>query len=511
VGRVAAALLVTALADTQDSFRDPTLMVLAAGGAAALSLVGWLGRGQRAILPALFLGDLVWISLLVLGSGRPESGFTLFYAMVAFAAGTSLGGWLSVVFGLAAGVALVGSVVNIPGVRMETGWLVGQAGLVLVLGAVSARTRAYVLTRERALASASRALERMRLDTDSIVQNLTSAVLSVDRDGRVVHVNRAAEEILGVTAEEIRGREIADTLATGTRKLADVFARGLATGERVDRCEIEIERDGNRVPLGLGSTVFTGKDGNTAGMVVLFQDLSEVKRTEIVARRRDRLAAVGELAAGIAHEIRNSILPISGSVQMLSGELTLDAEQKKLFEVVEREMENVERFVSALLRYSRNDTLRPEWVDLRKVACEAVDDLRLSRTRGPHTVVEKGPVEVWADADQVKQAVRNVVLNAADAAGTEGRVMLRAGEDEDGHGWIEVEDDGPGIPPEERGRVLLPFVTGKAGGTGLGLSIVSRIMEDHEGEVHIAEGSLGGARIRLVFPSAPAATTATAA
>ncbi len=498
--RLAAAILLLGLTlFAGDGYRWPGLVYLAAGIAGATALLGGWVRGGRNVISLLFLADLGWIGLAVVASGSPEVGFTLLFPLVAFGAGLTVGGKRALGLSLLAGAALVVSVTRLSVPPADPAWLAVQGLLVLVLGVVSDRTRALLLSRERALVHASRALERMRLDTDTIVQNLGSGLLSLDRVGCVGHLNRAAEETLAISAEKVRGKRCVEALPDYLAPLRDLVLSSLAEGRSALRCEMDLLVDGRRVPLGVSTTILYGAEGETTGVVALFQDLTEVRRQEALDRRRDRLAAVGELAAGIAHEIRNSVLPLGGSVQILAQELTLDAEQKKLFEVISREMENVERFVGALLSYTRTQTLHANRVDLRALAREAADEIRLSRPDPPVVETREGEAWAWGDADQLRQAVRNLALNAADAAGDAGKVFLSSGSAADGRPWIEVEDDGPGVPAADRDRVFQPFFTTKPGGTGLGLAIVARITEDHGGQLQLLDSALGGARFRMVL------------
>jgi len=259
------------------------------------------------------------------------------------------------------------------------------------------------------------------------------------------------------------------------------------------------------VPLGVGTTVLFGTQNEPSGVVALFQDLTEVRRQERLARRRDRLAAVGELAAGIAHEIRNSVLPIRGSMELLSQNTYMKPEETKLLDVAMREADNIERFVSSLLRYTSNHAPRMMTLDLAGMANQAADDLRLARGEGPRITVLGDAAEAWADEDQVRQALRNLVMNAADAAGSSGTITLRTGSRSGDRVWVEVEDTGPGVPPALRERIFHPFTSGKPGGTGLGLAIVSRIMEEHEGEIELLPVPSGGARFRMTFNCSRAA------
>jgi PAS domain S-box-containing protein len=499
LGRLSAALLLAGLVTISgDAFRAPDLLLAAAGGAVTVALLGWgIGRG-RSFLAVLFLADLGWISVAAAGAARADAGLGLLFALVAFAAGLCLGGRLALAIGLAAGLALVATVHGEPG--FGPGWSLAQGLLVLALGAASNRTRAYLAAREAELLKASQALERMRLDTDTIVQHLGSGVISIDGDGTVVHFNRVAEEMLGLRGERIRGGSLEEALSPGFRPLVELLKRGIERGEKVPRSQIEVSAGEREIPLGVSTTVLEDPYGEITGVVALFQDLSEIRRQEVLDRRRDRLAAVGELAAGMAHEIRNSLMPISGSVQLLSQALETQPAEEKLFKVVERETENIERFVSGLLRYSRGKELSPARVDLGALAREIAADALPARNQGMQFRVQARQIWAWVDEEQLRQALRNLVINAIDATGGRGAVVLRVGTDGEGRPWIEVEDDGPGIPPSERARVLEPFYTSKPGGTGLGLALVSRIVEDHEGQLQLLDGERDGARFRILLP-----------
>ena len=499
LGRLGSAQLLAGLVLVSgDALRSTEQLYLAAAIAVVVAILGWVGRGRRHLLAPLFLADVGWVSLAVVGAGRVEMGLGLLFALVAFSAGLSLGGRTALAVSLAAGLALVVTVNGVPDLRVGPRWVLVQGMLVLVLGAASDRTRNHFVTQERALAVASEALEKMRLDTDTIVQNLASGVLSVNKSEQVVQVNRVAQKTLGLEESGVNGRLLPEVLPAGSEKLLDVFRRALSTGEQEQRVEIEVRRGGTTMPLGIGTTVLKGSDNEVTGVVALFQDLTEVRRQESLAKRRDRLAAVGELAAGIAHEIRNSILPISGSVQILAQEVGAKDERTKLFNVVEREMENIERFVGSLLSYSRTQDPHSGMVDLMSIAAAAADDAKLGTSKKVAIRVQGGRTRAWADEEQIRQAVRNLVMNAVDAVDAGGQITLRSG-DTDGCPWIEVEDDGPGVPTEARKRIFKPFFTSKPGGTGLGLAIVSRIVEDHAGQLQLLEGAQGGARFRIVL------------
>lgn len=501
LGRLGTGVLLAGLAlFGGGTFRSDVAMMGAAAAALVLAIFTWFRPGGRVQAAGTLALDIGWVSVAVLASGRLDAGLTLLYPLVAFGAGLCLGGWPLLAISLASGGALLVSSWSLGGFASAPTQIVVQGALVGVLGMVSDRMRSSLHARERALQYASKALERMRLDTDTIVRDLGSGLISVDAGGMVIHCNRAAEETLGLGAETVRGRPARQSLAGGHASLLDALEAGLSGGVPVQRMELQITRGEVSVPLGVGTTILRGREGEVTGVAALFQDLTDIRRQESIEKRRERMAAVGELAAGIAHEIRNSILPVSGSVQLLAQEIKPVGEQAKLFALIERETDNIERFVSSLLSYTRERRLHRTSFDLIRMLHEVAGDVKLGRSDVPRIEIPAAErLRVWADPEQLRQVLRNLMANAADAAGSGGEVRVTLGEDTGGM-WIEVADDGPGIPHKEREQVFQPFYTTKAGGTGLGLSIASRIVEDHGGELRLADGAGKGTVFRVELP-----------
>jgi two-component system, NtrC family, sensor histidine kinase PilS len=283
------------------------------------------------------------------------------------------------------------------------------------------------------------------------------------------------------------------------------------------RGEISLLQRGRNVPIGLNVSHVTGAGGEITGAVAVFTDLTQEK--ELVARRRetDRLAAVGELAASIAHEIRNPLASIRGSVEMLSGELELEGYQRQLFELVLKESARVNSIINDFLAYSR---MRP--VARRRFAAAAFRDELLLLVR-QHVVGKRGDVrvsaevtpadlELAADPGQLTQLALNLAINACEAMRYQGRVRVALHLVEGGETCeLTVTDDGPGIEADIRDSLFLPFKTTKEGGTGLGLSVVARIAAAHGGTVRAEDAPGGGAIFRVRWPRQPVTGDAGAA
>ncbi len=224
-----------------------------------------------------------------------------------------------------------------------------------------------------------------------------------------------------------------------------------------------------------------------AGYLLTFQDVTEIRRLEHEARRRQRLAAVGEMAAGIAHEIRNPLASMRGSIQVLRAELSLTDEQASLMDIVLRESDRLNETIRSFLAYARPQAAVPKAVDLMRVLTDAATLLRNSPELKPgHRVVVDGPAEglvVDADEHQIRQVVWNLATNGLRAMPDGGtlRLVARPASDADAHVGLAVVDEGVGIPAEQLDTLFQPFHGSFGQGSGLGLAIVHRIVQDHRG------------------------------
>jgi len=286
-----------------------------------------------------------------------------------------------------------------------------------------------------------------------------------------------------------------------------------AGGEAVTRGEIHIDREGARMPLGLNVNHVTAPDGRIIGAITIFTDLTREKEMSARIRESDRLAAIGELAASIAHEIRNPLASIRGSVEILAGELELEGYQDQLLGLVLKESARVNTIINDFLAYSRMPGATK--------SCFGAEDFQeqISLQIRQHVAAKDGKVRVdcavdprnmmiVADQSQLIQMTLNLAINACQAMSYEG--ALRIGLNLVGGGStyeLVVTDTGPGIEPEIRDHLFSPFKTTKEGGTGLGLSIVARIASAHGGTARAEDNPAGGAIFRVRWPLDPQALT----
>ena len=293
--------------------------------------------------------------------------------------------------------------------------------------------------------------------------------------------------------------------------LVNALNHGLSGGS-ARRLEIRQRRqDGHEIDIGLSATHLE-TPGGRAGYLITFQDLTEIKKLENDARMQQRLAAVGEMAAGIAHEIRNPLASMSGSIQILRQELPLSAEQEQLMDIVLRESERLNTTIRSFLAYARPQKFSVARFDLRRPVNDAALLLRnSSELHDGHTIdVDVPPHEIWYEADegQIKQIVWNLATNGLRAMPEGGRLRLMASVDEAaGRVVLTVQDEGIGIPAEEIETLFQPFHGNFAKGSGLGLAIVHRTVTDYKGEIEIMSRKGSGTRVSVHLPAHTEVTT----
>lgn len=333
----------------------------------------------------------------------------------------------------------------------------------------------------RQLADTSLALKRAKLETDDILRHLNSGLLTIDAQGRIIFFNRAAERILGYQEEEVKGMYCEEVFAGRMPPLAESLMEGICRGVAHPRKEIEIiNADSVKIPLGLSTSILTEEGHTLRGVIAIFSDLTEAKRLEAKVRTADRLAAVGELSASIAHEIRNPLAAISGSVEVLRSDIEVSQENARLMDLIVKESHHLNRILSEFLQYAKID--RPVYtkVELCHLINEVVQvlyhhesyrsDIRIN------CEADESIVYVVGDQDLMKQLLLNLAVNACESfEGKPGELTFRLDTAAAGSVKLYVQDNGPGIAEEIVKKIFQPFYSTKKQGTGLGLSIVHRI------------------------------------
>ena len=385
-----------------------------------------------------------------------------------------------------------------------------HASMFFLVGTLGGYLADRIKLKGRALEHAETALEQLRVDTNYILENMSSGVLVVDESGTVLTMNAAAGDILEIGGGEVIGRSVKDALGPRVPDLAGELTTALATTRGTHRKEITARtRAGGSRPLGISISFLTEDSMRRRGAIAVFQDLTEVHEMRERVRKADRLAAIGELSAGIAHELRNPLASISGSIEMLYNELKLDGENTRLMELIMRESDRLDRIISDFLDFAKLRTPSKYPTKLERALEETLTLLskNVEKSDGITTRLECDPrlPEVWMDDEQMRQVFLNLAVNACEAMDHRGTLEITSFAREPGLVRISFTDNGPGIDSQEMARMFEPFFTTKEGGTGLGLAIANKIVAAHGGVIEYRNRENRGAEFTIVLPvGAPA-------
>jgi two-component system sensor histidine kinase PilS (NtrC family) len=343
------------------------------------------------------------------------------------------------------------------------------------------------------LEEASTQLADLQAFNQHVIDSLTSGLATSDMQGRLLTFNRAAATITGLAAAEAVGTDAVETLQ-------------LPGPLDVRRQEYGFQRaDGRHIEVGITAAPLITPRGNS-GFLFTFQDVTELKKRDREARVQQRLAAVGEMAAGIAHEIRNPLASMSGSIQILRQELPLSSEQEQLMDIVLRESERLNTTIRSFLAYARPQRFQIARFDVRRALNDTALLLRNSaEVLDGHEIALDVPAnELWYDADegQIKQIVWNLATNGLRAMPHGGRLHLVGTFEQESEGVVlTVSDEGIGIPAAELDALFQPFHGTFAKGSGLGLAIVHRIVRDYGGEIQVSSQPGAGTIVAVRLPA----------
>ncbi|MCA9667662.1 MAG: PAS domain-containing protein [Myxococcales bacterium] len=491
------------------------IYVLNIGYAAAAR---WMSDLRLLALVQIGVDVLTSVALVHL-TGGVDSAFVLFLLLTPIATAVVIGQRAAigvavagtVVLGVAAIAGTHGYLPELPGqktvwdvtTQAAVRWVLVQGGAMFAVGALAGYLAQQLRSAaERVEAQQARIEDLAQLNSD-IVRCLTSGLLTVDHDGRVMTYNAAAMEMLALEGDGALGQPLVELAP----ELAGAMAqRGGDDGEgaQLSRLEIQIERDGQRRILGVSTSALAGAGGEQRGRIINFQDLTALRRMEQTMKRSEHLATIGRLAAGVAHEIRNPLGSISGSIELLKGEASMEPDSQRLLEIALREIERLDRLIADLLVYARPAEPDFERIDLGKETRGMVGRISglMSGDTVPEVVVSEASEDLWveADVDLLSGLLWNLVRNAWQAGERERvEVSVRAlGED---RVVIEVSDQAGGLESEESvSRIFEPFYTTKAKGTGLGLAIAQRVVQDHGGTISVESEAGVGTTFRVELP-----------
>lgn len=450
------------------------------------------GRALTAIAYGQVALDVGIAGVVVLLTGGTDSPFVFMFSLaivngsiLLYRRGAVFGTVLSLVVYLP--IALAHSTGPLHTAIIHAAAFVGTAALASYLAEQLRHTGERLAAREVDLASLS-ALH------GSIVQSLSSGLLTVDEDGRVTFLNRAGEQLTGLELAAVRGKPA---------------ATWFSTFEPTTRGETEwTNARGEALRVGYTMFPLTSSTGTPIGRAIIFQDLTHLRAMEAVVQRAERLADLGRVAAGLAHELRNPLASMSGSIELLRSSMAPSGQEARLMDIALREAGRLNELVTRFLGYSRPPPLRREDVDLSGIVAETLE-VFAHDPAAARVAIETAldPAPAWCDPDQARQVLWNLLLNAAQACqrdGKGGTVRVQSAVEPSGGARLTVEDDGAGIAAADLEKLFTPFFTTREEGTGLGLATVQRIVDGHGGTVTVDSAPGAGTCFTVRFPARPA-------
>ncbi len=342
------------------------------------------------------------------------------------------------------------------------------------------------------------ALENMELYTDNVVQSMPAGLISIGTDRRIVTANNTALEIFACSEDDMLGKTLQQVMGADECSLAPMLRAGK---EFIDQPVDCLRQDSQIVPLKVSASHLRDREGNLQGMVLILRDQREIKAMEEALERSRRHAALGQMAAGVAHEIRNPLGTLRGFAQYFSRNLVMDAQAKNYAELMVGEIDRLNRTVSALLQFSR-----PRDPEIRAVKFSPIAEKCLTFVQdeaGNKQVelklhIEEPELTLHADPDLLQQVLLNLLQNSLAATDAGGYIVLGGNLTEVARLW--VWDTGRGLSSEEQAHMFDPFYTTRKDGTGLGLAVVQQIVEQHQGRIEVDSQPGQGTCITIILP-----------
>jgi two-component system sensor histidine kinase PilS (NtrC family) len=519
--RLAAVLVLLGTSLTLGKFSSPVELTPRLGAMIAVTcgltlIYALLVRFSRSYGAQAYLqmtGDIFLVTGLVYLTGTSDSPFTALYLIIIFVTSSLVsrrGTFALTAMACVCYVALAYGDARVSAIGFNLFAFFAIAFLGSQLSERLSRT-------DETLAQAHRNLDDLRAFSERVIDSISSGLVTTDLKHHIISFNRAAEEITGYRAEQVLGHHLS-VLFPGISSYMDAGLQASLAGQHLSRLNLECKTaSGRQIQLGLSISPLTSTNGEITGFVLPFQDLTEVMQLEREVRRQDRLAALGRVAAAIAHEIRNPLASMRGSVQVLGSEVQLSDEQAQLMNIVLRESDRLERIISDFLMYAR--PRRPEMsrVDLNEVLEETFALLRFSSeisSEGHQLVARPAPQPalVEVDAGQIRQVFWNLSRNAISAMPDGGTLTISIERTADHQIQVVFSDTGIGMTEEQVERIFEPFSSFSSGGTGLGMSIVYQIVNEHRGKISIksalGQGTAIIVRLSALPNSEPAALPA---
>lgn len=464
--------------------------------------------------------DLITVTSLIFMFGNTQIDYSLFYTLIIIYSAVFLGrkgsifiaSISSILYGLFLNLEIYNLMPSFPIIKYGQNIYEADALTNLIVRIISFYFLAFLASfiveqgkkTESLLKEKESEFNQLDLLFRSIVESVYSGVMTVDLNNIIKTFNTAAEEITGFSREKVQGMNVRDVLPEFLPFLKEeTFEEQMKT-----RIEISIlGKKKEKINLGLSVSPLKGKTERQIGNILIFQDITQIKHMEKALEKNRNMALIGEMAAGWAHEVRNPLAAITGSIELLKEGVELHGKNKRLMEIVMRGKDQLENFVRNFLLLARSVPASREMVDVNEIFEETLENMKLSNKWNEKIEIKKEfskKSAVFANKEQLRQIINNIILNAIQAM-EEGGVLsmeTRSVQMEKNKRFIKIKisDTGCGIPEEDLNKIFEPFFTKKEKGTGLGLAIVNNLVEGHNGKIEIQSKEGKGTICRIWLP-----------
>ncbi len=453
-----------------------------------------------------FFFDLILISLLIFVSGGINSLFTPFYVLIIVYASLLKhreGGIVALTLSITSysGIVHLGYLGWVPG-----GGDIGPYSLIVyrisltTLGFMGVAMLGIYLS-ER-LQSARHELGTAKIVHQTIVDSIRDGLITLDLPGRITSCNRSGEEICGFSQQELLSQSISELFSESV--LQSILKSDFESNPRALHIECwSRDKTGQPLFVGLSCSPLFSHDQKQTGYILSVQDLTEIKRREEEVQLQEKMAAIGEMAAGLAHEIRNPLGSLWGSIQVLQSELHLSDEKARLINIILRECKRLNKIVGDFLAYAGPRSGHLKRIELLSLVQDTVDLFKHSpEFQGGHSIEilpSPKPLRCLADSDQFRQVIWNIIQNGVRAMPTGGQLSIQLRQ-VDSRALLSFRDEGIGMNSKERKELFQPFLSGFKKGAGLGMAIVYQIIEQHHGQIDIRSERNSGTIIDISLP-----------
>ncbi|MBK9215589.1 MAG: PAS domain S-box protein [Chloracidobacterium sp.] len=473
-----------------------------------------LSRGYAWQIRVQFLLDALLITWLIWRTGDLSSPYiTLYIVLISVASfflrplSTLLMAAVCTLLFVSLAVLTGNAVIDTFGPGIEPGRAVQVVSFhivaLLVVGLLASKLSGRYSSGQE-LAETAKTLASLRVRHERIVESIRSGLITTDLDGTIYTINAAASEITGNRLDEVEGKNIS-SLFGDIQEQIDLSLAAAGDGEQLPRFETDLlTPDGFAIRIGFSVSLLFSETNEATGLIVTFQDLTEIRSMEESVRRRDRLAAVGRVAAGLAHEIRNPLGAMRGAIQVMESTADKGSTQAGLMDIILKESDRLNSIITNFLSYARPAAGEFVEIDVGEALRETVTLLKHSPdVREGHVLlndVPAKPLMISADQAQLKQIFWNLARNAMQAMPDGGTLTVTAKAIPNSRIRIIFEDTGRGMSPEQVEQLFEPFSESTTGGTGLGLSIVYQIVKDHNGAINVRSIEGKGTTITIDLP-----------